>query len=210
MAALGDIKADIIAFYNKAFKGKLAEGSDALDIAIQLTLNNLSKTLDALTETDESQTLEVDDKFLVYPTTFRFKAPVTIVLINSSGVRQEPLRPLKGGHREYRDLRYLTSSNGLPVQYSEFDSKFWLWMPADGDYTSEIEYYFYHPRGEDAITNILFDDIFEDCIKYGTVFNEAVLRGNPKYISIYKAMYDNEKEECRLLLPSEPQISGDY
>ena len=201
-----DIKTDIINFYNEAVRGKLTEDSEALDISIQLTLNDLTTDLDSLRATDEDQTLEVDDKTLDYPTDF--KSLVSIVLINSSGVRQAPLRPLKGGHQEYRDLRYLTSSNGLPIQYSEFDSKFWLWQPADGDYTSEIEYYRYHPT--EQLDNILLDKFFTDCIKFGTVFYKQALKGNPKYISIWKTMYDNEKEKCRLLLPSEPQISGDY
>ncbi len=206
MAAIGDIKADIITFYNEAVRGKLVGSSTALDIAIQLTLNDLSTDLDSLRATDTDQTLEVDDKTLDYPTDF--KSVVSIVLINSSGARQAPLRPLRGGHQEYRDLRYYTTSNGLPFQYSEFDSKFWLWQPADGDYTSEIEYYRYHPTGQ--LTNILLDKFFTDCIKFGTVFYKQAMKGNPKYISIWKAMYDNEKEKCRLLLPSEPQISGDY
>lgn len=201
-----DIKTSIIDFYNEAVRGKLAEESEELDTAIQLTLNDLSTDLDSLKETDTSQTLEVDDKTLAYPTDF--KSVVSIVLINSSSIRQAPLRPLPQGHQQYRDLRYYTSSNGLPVQYSEFDSKFWLWMPADGDYTSEIEYYRYHPTGQ--LTDILLDTFFTDCIKFGTVFYKQAMKGNPKYISIWKAMYDNEKEKCRLLLPSEPQISGDY
>lgn len=205
MAVIGDIKTAIITLYNEAVRGKLAEDSTALDIAIQLVLNDLSTDLDSLRATDADQTLEVDDKTLDYATDF--KSPISIVLINNSSVRQAPLRPLKGGHQEYRDLRYLTSSNGLPEQYSEFDSKFWLWKPADGDYTSEIEYYRYHPTGQ--LDNILLDKFFTDCVKFGTVFYKQALKGNPKYISIWKAMYDNEKEKCRLLLPSEPQISGD-
>ena len=205
MAAIGNIKAAIITFYNEAVRGKLADDSTELDISIQLVLNDLSTDLDSIRATDEDQELEVDDKTLAYPTDF--KSLVSIVLINSSSIRQAPLRPLKGGHQEYRDLRYYTSSNGLPVQYSEFDSKFWLWMPSDGDYTSEIEYYRYHPSGQ--LDDILLDKFFTDCVKFGTVFYKQAIKGNPKYISIWKAMYDNEKEKCRLLLPSEPQISGD-
>ena len=208
MAAIGDIKTDIIDFYNEAVRGKLGSDATDLDISIQLVLNDLSTELDSLRATDEDQTLEVDDKTLAYPTDF--KSVVSIVLINSGGVRQAPMRPLKSGHQEYRDLRYLSASNGLPIQYSEFDSKFWLWRPADGDYTSEIEYYRYHPKDATAITTILFDTFFTDCIKFGTVFYKQAMKGNPKYISIWKAMYDNEKEKCRLLLPTEPQISGDY
>ena len=203
--AIGNIKNDIINSYNEAVRGKLAVDSTALDTAIQLCLNDLSKSLDALKATDDSQTLEAGNVSLAYPTDFR--NALSIVLIDNSGVKHAPLTMLPGGHREYRQLKDHDSANGESVWYSEFDSKFWLWRPADGDYTTEIEYYRYHPKGQ--TDNILFDNYFEDCVKFGTIFYKVLLRGNPKYISIWKPMYEDEKENCRLLLPTEPQITGE-
>ena len=206
MGLPGDIKSDIIAFYNKAFKGSLASDSTALDIANQLCLNDLSTSLDALVELDDSQALEVDTNFISYPTDF--KELVDIVLINSNSVRGDPLIPLKNGQIEYDRLIENSAGTGTPEYYTEYDGGFYIYRVSNGAFDVEIKHYRHHPTGQ--LTNILFDGFFTDCIKFGTVFYEALLRTNPKYISIWGPAYSSEKEKCRLLLPDEPAITGRY
>ena len=202
---IGNIKQDIITFYNKAFKGKLTESDDTtdLDIAIQLCLNDLSTSLNALVELDESQALEVGTDFISYPTDF--KELVNIVLINSNSVRGDPLIPLKNGQIEYDRLIESSAGGGTPEYYTEYDGGFYIYPVSSGDFDVEIKHYRYHPTGQ--LTDILFDSFFADCIKFGTVFYEALLRTNPKYISIWGPVYSSEKEKCRLLLPDEPAIT---
>lgn len=207
--AIGDIKQDIITFYNKAFSGHLTVSEDTteLDIAIQLCLNDLSTSLDALVELDDSQELESGTDFIVYPTDF--KELVTIVLINGDSVRGDPLEPLKNGQIEYDRLIENSDSTGTPEFYTEYDGGFYIYPNSSGAFDVEIKHYRYHPTGQ--LTDILFDSFFTDCIKFGTVYYESLLRTNPKYISIWQPIYLIEKEKCRLLLPDEPAITkGSY
>jgi len=200
--ALGNIKAAIISFHNEARKTNYSASATDLDIAIQLCLNDISNELDALPAIDTGQELESGSVSLDYPTDF--KALISIVLINSSGVRQSPLEELPGGHKEYRRLRDSDSATGEPEWYSEFNDKFWLWRPSNGDYTTEIEYIRYHPQD---VASILYGEQFRNCIYFGTVFFKAAIQGNTKYMSIWGPLYANQKEKIRLNLPTEPQIS---
>ena len=197
MAAIGDIKADIISLYNQATVGKLADDSTDLDIAIQLCLDDLSKDLDALKETYEDAVLEEDTNFIDLPTDY--KMLISIVLLDSSGNRQVPLQIIPGGQVRYEDLLENSSAVSTPRLFWEDNDGFWLYPPSNGDYTSEIQYYRYHPTGQ--LTDILFPKFMTNAVKYGTVFFRQLLKGNRKYITIWGPTYEAEKEKCRLLLP---------
>lgn len=198
--SLADIKAAILAVVNEALNESYS--GTQLDTAIQLCLNDLSNE-DLLVGTDSDQTLTSSSLSLDYPEDF--KSLISIVLINSSSVRQAPLEKLKGGHKEYRRLRDSDNATGEPESYSEFDDKFWLWRPSNGSYTTEIEYYRRHPQTPGAI---LFGEEFRNAIYFGTTYYKALLRKKTEYIAIWRPVYLVEKEERRAAAPAEPRICG--
>lgn len=189
-------KTDILTFVNS----NLNRDETAIDVQIQTVLNDLSN-LNFLTATDTAQTLASGDLSLAYPSLF--KSLVSIVLIDSSSIRQAPLKPLPAGHREYRELRDNDSSTGEPQWYSEFDSKFWLWRPADDAYTSEIEHYKFHAQ---SVASIEFGDEFKNCLNYGAAYFVALKFALDRYIQIWGSMYEREKEIRRLSAPCQPFI----
>ena len=198
---LGNIVTAINAVVGEALKADdSAFTGTQLHKAIQLCLNDLSNE-DILAGTDNDQTLSSGDLSLNYPTDF--KSPISIVLINSSSVRQAPLEKLKGGHREYRELRDNDSATGEPEFYSEFDNKFWLWRPSNGAFTTEIEYYRKHPQ---TPTAILFGEECRNAIYFGTTYYKALLRGMSAHIARWLPIYLAEKEERRAAAPAEPRI----
>lgn len=199
---LGDIVSDINAVVGEALHADdSAFSGTQLHTAIQMCLNDLSNE-DLLAGTDGDQTLSSTSLTLDYPTDF--KSPISIVLINSSGVRQAPLEKLKGGHREYREFRDNDSATGEPEYYSEFDDKFWLWRPSNGSYTTEIEYYRKHPQ---TPADILFGEEFRNAIYFGTIYYKALLRGMSAHIARWLPVYLAEKEERRAAAPAEPRIT---
>ena len=198
---LGDIVTAINEVVGEALKADdSAFSGTQLHKAIQLCLNDLSNE-DILAGTDDEQTLSSGDLNLDYPTDF--KSLISIVLINSSGVRQTPLEKLKGGHREYKEFRDNDNTNGEPEAYSEFDNKFWLWRPSSGSYTTEIEYYRKHPQ---TPTAILFGEECRNAIYFGTIYYKALLRGMSAHIARWLPVYLAEKEERRAAAPAEPRI----
>lgn len=201
MAALGDIQSTILAFVNDALNE--AYSGTQLDIAIQACLNDLSNE-DILVATDTSQSLTSSSVSLNYPTDF--KGLISIVLINSSSVRQAPLIKLRGGHKEYRRLRDNDSATGEPEHYSEFDNKFWLWRPSNGAYTTEIEYYRKHPQ---TPADILFGEECRNAINFGTTYYKALLAKKTDYIRIWQPIWLAEKLERAAAANAEPRICGD-
>lgn len=194
---LGDIKTAIIAVVNEA----LRENYSDLDTAIQLCLNDLSNA-DLLVGTDDTQTLSLGDLTLDYPADF--KSLIALVLIDSSSVRQAPLKKLPRGHRHYRELRDNDASTGITSWFSEFDNKFWLWRPPNGSYTTEIEYNRRHPKTPGAI---LFGEDFRNAIYFGTTYYKALLTKKTEYIAIWHPRFLVEKEERRLAAPEQVRIT---
>lgn len=208
--ALGDIKEDITNFVNEALRENFNQDSDGnydtsatdLNNAIQAVLDDLSK-LDSLVATDTDQTLSLGDTYLDYPDDFR--SPISIVLINSSGARQAPLEKLPGGHEQYQELRDNDSSTGEPEWYSEFDDKFWLWRPPNGSFTSEINYYRNHPKGQ--LTNILFGDDFKLAIQFGTTYFKSLFSNRKQDIANWRPAYLEERMKMEGEVVHQPYIS---
>lgn len=197
---LGDIKSSIISFVNEALKASFSTAQ--LETAIQSCLDDLSK-LDALVSTDSSQTLAVNDEYLAYPSNFR--SIVSIVLINSSGIRQAPLEELPEGHIQYRELRDNDSATGVPEWFSEYNNKFWLWRPANGAFTTEIECYINHPSGQTA--NILFGDDFKQAIQFGSTYFKALFSKRNTDIANWKPIYEEERAKMALEVVHQPHIT---
>jgi len=192
-------KADILTFVN----GVLRRSETDIDVQIQAVLDDLSDA-EFLEETDESQSLENGDLTLDYPT--GFITVVSISLTDSNGVEWAPLEKLPGGHAQYRKFRNNDSAAGRPEWYSEFDDKFWLWRPANGEYDAVIEYTKRHPALSGDTGSIEFGDEFKNALNCGAAFQVALKFKLKDYISIWGPMYETAKEKMRLSRPGQPYI----
>ncbi len=200
MSTLGDIETGIVTFVNKALrKNYTVDGAD-LDIAIQICLNDAANH-NLLVGTETSQTLIADDTTLDYPTDF--KNLISLTLIDGNSNEKSPLIKLRGGHQQYRELRLNDDSSGLTEFYSEFNSQFFLWRPANQAYTTNIEFYRYHPQDINAI---LFTDEFRSMIYYGTAFFESMFIKNVEGSNRWGPMYANEKQLRRVSMNTQPSI----
>lgn len=184
-------KAKILTFVNSM----LNRTESDIDIQIQQTLDDLSN-LGLLREVNTDEILEDGDTSITVPTGYRDL--ISLVLINSSGNRQAPLEALRGGRREYHRLRESDKATGTPEFFVEFDNKFYLWRPANGDYTTEIEISKYHPKD---VSDIEFGDEFLSAINFGTTYWVAVKVGLTRLINIWAPIYAQEKEIRRLNMP---------
>jgi len=184
------VKADIVADVNDNLLTDLA-GAD-LDRAIIKTLNDMSNRA-LLVGTDDTQALVDGDTTLDYPTGFR--SVINITLIDDSGAEKEPLIKLPSGHKEYRELRHNDSSTGLTVYYSEFNKKFYLWRPANGSYTTLIEYLKNHAKDAD---NIEFETEFENLMFAGATFWYAAKMGRSSSLAIWSPIYRGEMRTAML------------
>lgn len=199
--ALEDITEDILAFVKEALREDSFEVAD-ITVAIQTCLNDLSN-LDLLFET-ATPSVAADDVSIAYPVDYKPGSVISIVLINSSGVRQDPLEALSRGHNQYRELRDNDSATGEPGYFSEFDDKFWLWRPSNAAFATEIEYPRRHPQTPE---NILFGEDFRNVIYFGTTYFKALLRNKTSYIAAWGPKYFEEKEQRRLAAPEQPYIT---
>lgn len=199
---LGDIVTAINEVVGEALKADdSAFSGTQLHKAIQLCLNDLSNE-NLLVATDETQSLSSGDLNIAYP--IDFKDLVSIILVDSSSVEGKPLKKLPGGHKEYRELRENDASTGTTSWYSEFDNKFWLWRPANDNYTPKVEYYRRHPQ---TPTDILFGEDFRNAIYFGTTYYKAKLRKMTEHAAFWLPDYSVEKANRRAAAPEQPHIT---
>ena len=191
-------KADIIADVNDNLQ--IALSGTGLDKAIIKTLTDMNNRA-LLVGTDATQTLVGGDTTLAYPTGFR--SVINITLIDGSGAEKAPLKKLPGGHHEYRELRHNDSSSGTTEWYSEFNKQFFLWRPADGAYTTLIEYRKNHAKDAD---NIEFETEFESLMFAGATFWHAVKMNRSASIALWAPIYQNELRLAMLNRNVQPSI----
>ena len=191
------VKADIIADVNDNLQTALS--GTQLDRAIIKTLTDMSNRA-LLVGTDTGQSLVSGGTTLNYPTGFR--DVINITLIDSTSDEKEPLVKLPGGHKEYRELIGNNSYNGTTKWYSEFDKKFYLWRPADGAYTTLIEYHKNHAKDAD---NIEFETEFENTMFAGATFWLAAKFGRVNALALWGQIFQNELRKSALNRNVQPQ-----
>lgn len=198
MAAI--VKVDILADVNENMLTSFS-GTD-LDRQINKVLKDMSNK-DLLVGTDTSQTLVAGDKTLNHPTGFR--SMVSLTLIDAAGVENDPLIKLPRGHREYRQLRDNDDSNGRTRWFSDFNSQFFLWRPADQAYTTLIEFYKDHALDPD---NIEFDDVkFQELMFAGVTFWKATALSRTKAIALWGPIYSAALQIAEDNMPRNPHIA---
>lgn len=192
-------KADILTEVNE----NLQTSFTASEIAtrIQAILDDLSEE-DLLVETDSTQTLADGDTTLNEPTGFRALVAITLTITSSSS-EQYPLIKLKGGHKQYRELRHNDDTTGIPRWFSNFDGKFYLWRPPSQAFTSLIEYYKDHPQDIDTIE---FGDIYQEAIYAGVTWKMAVKQGRTRMINLWGLIYHNAKQKRIDAMAHQPRI----
>jgi len=194
-------KAGIIAFWNEARKGKLGDTSETLDIAIQACLDDMSKA-NLLLSCDTSQTLTSTSTYLEYPDMCKRLESGGIVL-NDGNYDLKPLTEISW--EEYGQLMGSFNDGGrtTPRQYAEHYKRFYLYRPPGASYTSTIWFYKYHAKD---VANIEFGDEFQNAVYFGTVYFKSKIQGNLKYEEIWQKNYYEQKQLCRLNMPSQPCI----
>ena len=171
-------KADILTFVN----AKLNRTETDIDTEIQTILDDLSDA-ELLVGTDTDQSMEDSDEYLEYPT--NYKRLISIVL-NDGSTDGAPLEALPGGWDEYLEWMKGAVSTGEPEWFVEHNSRFYVWRPANGDYTASIEFFKKHPEDLDSI---LFGDDFTDVINAGSTYKAALRYGLSRYINIWGPEY---------------------
>ena len=177
-------KANILTFVNNNLK----RAETDIDVQIQHVLDDLSRE-NLLEEIDTSQSLVSGNTTLTYPTGYKELVAITL---NDGTNEGEPLIKIPGGFKEYR--RWMEDETSAdynePEFYAEFDSKFYLYHPADGAYTATIDYYKYHSQDVETIE---FGDQFKKCINFGACFEVACKFSLSRYIAIWTPRYETEK-----------------
>ncbi len=182
------VKADILTEVNENLLGGFSAGD--ITTRIQAILDDLSEE-DLLEDTDGTQTLVTDGTTLNEPTDFR--ALIDIVLtVTATGSEQFPLIALRGGIKEYDQLRHNDNSVGIPRWFANSNGKFFLWRPANQAFTSLIRYYKNHPQDVD---NIEFGDNFKNAIYAGVTMKMAMKMSNTRMISQWAAIYVDAKQK---------------
>jgi len=195
-------KASILTFASAAWNTTFS--GTTLDEAIKATLGDLN-TSELLTDWDESQTLVSGGTSLAYPT--NYKSVISIQLASSTGYKYDPLIELPGGMRALKQLIYGTSPTGIPTHFVEDidQEKFLLYLPANGAYTTEINFWAEHPLDADGI---IYPSKFQHLLNVGATYWLAVLRRNKEYINHWGQVYASTRQ--RMESQVAPTARGAY
>lgn len=192
-------KANILTRVNQRLQTNFS-GTE-LDTQIQEILDELSEE-DLLVGSDATQTLSSGDTTLNEPSLFRALIAISLT-ITSSGSEQYPLVKLKGGHKQYRELRHNDDSMGIPRFFSHFNGKFYLWRPPSQGFSSLIEFYKDHAQD---VGTIEFGDIFTNVINAGVTWKAALEAGRSRMIGIWGPVYANAKQKRINSTAHQPRI----
>ncbi len=195
-------KANIITEVDENLQTGFVNDPDTIDRFIQKVLDDLSEE-DLLVDTDATQTLVSGDKTLAYPTGYRAMIALTLTVTSGSS-EQHPLEPLPGGQQQYRSLRHNDDSTGIPRWFSDFNSQFFLWRPANQAFSSLIEFYKDHPQD---VENIEFSDNYKNAIFAGVTFYAGLKFNRPTAINTWGPMYESAKQKRIDAMPRQPRIS---
>ncbi len=163
-------KANILTFVNDALNENFQAGE--IDREIKTVLTKMSNR--DLLVASVTPTISANDTVLAYPAGFR--AMIAFTLIDQSGVSYGPLTKIS--HDDYRSLKSNDSATGRPDEYSDFNSKFFLWRPSNAEYNTIIEYYKNHPLDPD---NIEYGEMFEDAMMSGVTYYKARNKNKQSY-----------------------------
>lgn len=195
------VKAEILAFVNKALKTENLLGAGDIDVDIQIILDDLSEE-DLLEASDDTINLVANDASFSPPDDLRDISAIT--LTDASGINQRPLLELPGGINRLRLVKRSDSAVGTPRYYVRFNDTIFLWRSADAAYDVLLEYTKNHAQGVDTIG---FNDIYRATINYGVTAEVAARFNRTAGINLWLPKYLAAKQKRIDSKPEQPSIS---
>lgn len=197
------LKADILTFVND----QLGRSETDIDSQIKTVINDL-RFLNILEAQDTTLTLSDGSTYFDQPSDF--KSLISIVL-NDGSVDLEPLLPMPGGYKGYKDaMDSFTSGNeSTPKYYARFNGKIYVYPTAGQSYTITFDYYKKHALNvSDEDFEIEFDDDLTNCFNFGAAYYTALKRGLSRYIAIWEPPYAGQIQTIILANPGQPRFAG--
>ena len=197
------LKSVIVAFVNTAYKASFT--ADAIDEHLQMLADDLSE-MHVLEKEDTSQTLTSSTDTLSYPSdALGTEQAIISVTLTSGGTLQGPLKHLIGGWTEMQKL-LKNNTRGLPKYYAIRGNLIHLYPKPGNTYTTSIWYYQAHAA---LTTSFTFPADWTLTLKYGAMYFLGLMSENDNLIRIWEARYLAKKEERRVSIPRETQITGE-
>lgn len=192
-------KATLLTFVNN----QLNRSETDIDEQIILILGDLL-IFNFLEAQDTSLTLSDGSTSFTLPT--NYKSLISIVL-NDGSVDLEPLLPMPGGYKGYRDAMdsVVSGDESRPKFYAIFNGKCYVYPTADQAYTITFDYYKYNALDAD---NIEYGDEFTNLFKFGAAYYLAMKRSLSRYIAIWQPTYQNQITLMSLAHPGQPRFAG--
>lgn len=198
-------KAEILTFVNKVLQREETE----IDVELRNTLDDLAD-LHCLRGVDSSQTLTSTSSYLVYPTDALHteEAIISIQLRSPAGVWGPLLRPWPGGAKDHNRFFEGNPTRSTPEMYWPMQTGLDQWQLVlsprpSSDWIAWIHYW----RRHGAIgTNLEFSDDWRRAILFGAALEVASTYGLDRYIALWGARYNQEKDKRRALMLQEPAI----
>ncbi len=176
---------------------------NAIDTEIIACLRDLSK-FNLLTADPDSQAKVAGDTTLTVPSDF--KKIISITPTDSGSVQRAPLDVLPGGFEQYKLLltNFGESLRSGPTAYVRKSGSFFIYPTLDGSFSFAIDYYKLHPK---STATIEFSEIdFEDAVNFGAAYYTALFRKKTSYISIWRPIYQEERQLMIMTHLPQPSI----
>jgi hypothetical protein len=192
-------KADLLTFANN----QLRRSETDIDEQIKLVLGDLL-VFNFLEAQDTSLTLEQGDTSFELPDDY--KGLISIVL-NDGSVDLEPLLPMPGGYKGYREAMdsFTSGDQSNPKYYAIFNGNCYVYPTAGQSFTITFDYYKNNALDPDSIE---YSDKFTSLFKFGSAYYVAMRYGLSRYITIWEPVYRNQITMMMLAHPGQPKFAG--
>lgn len=191
------LKADLVEFVNE--KQCLSETVASIEDEINEVLQEVGKralwpNLYRDDVTDDRSTLSEGQTAVAFPIGLRV---LDAIVINDG----RPLRTMTAVRWQRKRRDESSSGYAEPKRYAR-RGKTWKPDPLpDGDHTYTAKYWFWrhHPKTSGTTEDILFDDEFDLCLKYGVCAKVAMTANRTEYVKLWDPRY---REQILQLLPT--------
>lgn len=186
------LKADILAFVNE--KQRLAETVATIEDEINEVLQDLGKralwpNLYRADVVADRATLANGDKSVAFPTGLRV---LDFIIVNDGTNDGRPLVEITAEQWQRQREDESSSNYDEPLRFARRGK---LWLPDPIPDTTDVAKYWYwrhHPKTSGVTEDILFDDEFDLCIKYGVCAKVALTARRSEYIGTWEPRYEQQ------------------
>lgn len=195
------LKADILAFVNE--KQRLSETVASIEDEINEVLQELGKralwpNLYRDDVTADRSTLTTGQTAVAFPAGLRV---LDFIVINDGSNDGRPLRSMTAAQWQRKRRDEASGAYAEPKRYAR-RGKTWKPDPlpdSANTYTAKYWYWRHHPKTSGVTEDILFDDEFDLCLKYGVCAKVALTSNRTEYIKQWTPRY---REQIAELLPT--------